>query len=95
MPKQGTENVTRAIVKSILLVLTVAAVSGAFVLIWTRNWYNMEPADAWHGMLARLSIDDEIGFVRVAAIHYASYIGCLVGFILALWKIKPQNAPAQ
>ena len=53
---------------------------------------------AWEGFVTTHGVVDLPSFVRVAYIHNASYLGGLVGFIVALLHIRRQRnkiAPAQ
>lgn len=49
---------------------------------------------AWKEVCDELHIADCWPFVRVAYIHNASYLGGLIGFILALVCIRPIPIPA-
>jgi hypothetical protein len=49
---------------------------------------------AWEEVAATAGIIDLAGFVRVAYIHNASYIGALIGLLAAIaWlrRLKPRN----
>ena len=48
---------------------------------------------SWAGIVARHQVTDIYAFVRVAYIHNASYLGGLLGVILALIIIRPQHHP--
>lgn len=46
---------------------------------------------AWRAMLAYLHIEDQWSFIRVAYIHNASYLGGVIGLILALACVHPRK----
>ena len=48
---------------------------------------------SWAGIVARHQVTDTYSFVRVAYIHNASYLGGLIGLIVALLAIRPQRMP--
>ena len=48
---------------------------------------------AWRAMLDHLDIEDRWSFIRVAYIHNASYLGGLIGLVLALACIHPKRLP--
>ena len=48
---------------------------------------------AWRTTLAYLHIEDPWSFVRVAYIHNASYLGGLIGLIVALACVHPKRQP--
>ena len=48
---------------------------------------------AWRKMLVHFQIDDQWSFIRVAYIHNASYLGGLIGLVLALACVHPQRQP--
>lgn len=45
---------------------------------------------AWAGILNQYNISCERLFVRVAYIHNASYLGGFIGFVIALFVIRPK-----
>lgn len=47
---------------------------------------------AWRTMLDYLRVEDHWSFVRVAYIHNASYLGGLIGLILAMLCVHPKPA---
>jgi hypothetical protein len=48
---------------------------------------------AWQAMLDHLDIEDQWSFIRVAHIHNASYLGGLIGLVLALLCVHPKRLP--
>lgn len=48
---------------------------------------------AWRTMLDYLHVQDQWSFIRVAYIHNASYLGGVLGFILALVCVQPNRQP--
>lgn len=47
---------------------------------------------AWSPFVRRLGITDTWAFVRVAYIHNASYLGGLMGFLIALVAVRPGSS---
>ena len=48
---------------------------------------------SWNTMLSRLGIVDRWSFIRVGYIHNASYLGGLIGLLLALVLVRPAAKP--
>lgn len=46
---------------------------------------------SWRPILDSLDIEDRWAFIRVAYIHNASYLGGVIGLVLALLLIRPQR----
>lgn len=45
----------------------------------------------WRQMLDSFDIEDRWAFIRVAYIHNASYLGGLLGLIVALLLVRPRH----
>jgi len=48
---------------------------------------------SWQSTLSYLDIENDWAFIRVAYIHNASYLGGLVGLVLALAFVRPLRTP--
>ena len=49
----------------------------------------------WASILDTLAITDRGAFLRVACVHDAGYIGAFVGFLLALFAVRPSGPPPE
>jgi hypothetical protein len=91
IPKQPRRLAIQAILKSFAIVFAsglLAGFGGYFYGI-----FRGPDADysAWLPFVQRFQITDTWAFARVAYIHNASYLGGLVGFIIALIAIRPKK----
>ena len=74
------------------IIVLCAMLSGAvgYAYGWCRG---PEAEYAWTKTFLRLGIEDRSSFLRVTYIHNASYLGGLIGLILALACIHPKREP--
>ncbi len=49
----------------------------------------------WGSIPDTLGISDRGAFLQVACVHDAGYIGAIVGFLLALFSVRPSGRPPQ
>ena len=91
IPNQPRSLAYLAILKGFAIVFAcglLAGICGYYYGIWRGRDSDYS---AWLPIIRRLQITDTWAFVRVAYIHNASYLGALVGFIIALIAIRPKN----
>lgn len=84
---------SRAVLRALAFVMLVAMISGiSGFLLGDRIARSVA---GWEESLASIKVEDVVAFNRVAGIHTGSYLGALVGWILAMaWfamagKTKP------
>lgn len=63
------------------------------LLAFAYGWWLGPTADysAWRPLLDELKITNEWAFIRVAHIHTGSYLGGLIGFLLALGLLRRES----
>lgn len=89
IPNQEWAVAYRKIRKSVLIVFAFALAFG--VLGYLLGVFRGETTDPsfWDWVTQPLEIQDVPGFVTVAIIHYAGYIGGFVGLVVGLVFVKP------
>ena len=94
LPNQPRQNAMRQVRKGFAIVFACGLMAGGLGYLY-GVWRGPD-ADysAWSGVANRLDISDIWPFVRVAYIHNASYIGGVIGLLLALILIKPLTRTA-
>ncbi len=68
------------------IILTIAFISA--VIGWWLGGSDSGKSRFWQEMCASMEIRDVPAFVRVGYIHYASYIGGLIGLITAVFSLN-------
>ena len=93
IPNQPNRVAFRQIANSFGIVFISAILSGFLGYLY-GNWLGPD-ADYrnWTAILERLDITEHWAFIRVGYIHNASYLGGLIGLIMALILIKPRVKP--
>ncbi len=89
IPNQPRRLAYRQIRNGIACIFSTALASGAlgyFYGLWRGSTGDLS---SWQSLLRQLHIDDSWAFVRVAYIHNFSYVGALVGLIIAFVAIRP------
>lgn len=92
IPQQPRATAYRGILRGFVIVVAcgiLAGVGGFLYGIWRGPESDYS---AWLPFLWQLQVTDTWAFVRVAYIHNASYLGGLVGCIIALFVIRPDPA---
>lgn len=92
IPNQPRNYAYRQIMLAFAIVFLTATLCGLIGYLYGL-WLGPD-ADyrRWTFMLDRLFVTDRWAFIRVGYIHSASYLGGLLGLILALVFIRPQSA---
>ena len=90
IPNQPRANAYRGILKGFVIVLGMGLLTGIAGYFY-GGWLGPD-ADysAWLPAVNRFQITDTFAFVRVAYVHNASYLGGLLGFIVALIVVQPK-----
>jgi hypothetical protein len=91
IPNQPRSLAYLAILKGFVIVFgsgVLAGMVGYFYGIWRGAGSDYS---AWSPFVQRLQITDTWAFVRVAYIHNASYLGGVIGFLVALVVIRPKQ----
>lgn len=88
-PDQRRDVACRAILKSFVVVWLCGVLAGVIGYVYGL-WLGPD-ADysSWRIPLLQFDVIDSWSFIRVAYIHNASYLGGLVGFVVALIFIRP------
>ena len=91
IPEQPRSHALRQISIGVAIVL-VCAILSATIGFGYGLWRGPSADYSfWKPMLSLLKIEDNWSFIRVAYIHYASYLGGLLGLILALVCVRPDR----
>jgi len=91
IPNQDRAIAYRAILKGFAIVFASGLLAGiAGYLIGDRLGPDSDYS-TWQPVLNRFQITDPAAFLRVAYIHNASYLGGLIGFIVALLVVRPKK----
>ncbi len=72
------------------LIIVMMALAASFVG-FTLNQIHGSDYSAWQDLTTSLGVVDVPGFVRVAYIHNASYLGGLIGLIFALIYVRTRR----
>ena len=94
IPDQDRGTAYRGICKGMAIVFASGVLAGAIGYMYGMTLGPDTDYVAWRPIFNRLQITDPAGFLRVAYIHNASYLGGFVGFIISLVVIRPQTSPA-
>ena len=89
IPGQDRASAYRGILKGFAIVLASGLVAGAIGYLYGSSIKLDGAHSLWQPVFERFQIADPAGFVRVAYIHNASYLGGLIGFIISLIAIRP------
>ena len=89
IPNQPRPLAYRAILKGFLVVFACGLLAGIGGYLYGMPLGPDSDYSAWSPIIDRFLITDPQGFVRVAYIHNASYLGGLIGFILSLLIVRP------
>lgn len=75
---------TRATMLALAFVMLVATASGMSGFFWGNFYAETNPE--WNESLSAMGVIDGTSFNRVAGIHIGSYLGALVGWIMAMLR---------
>jgi hypothetical protein len=71
--------------------IVLACAFGAEIVCYVLGLFHGSDYSTWQSMASTLGIVDLPSFVRVAYIHNAGYLGCLIGLILAIIYVRKQK----
>lgn len=91
IPNQPRSRAYRKILTGFAIVFGCGLLAGLGAYLY--GFWRGPEADysSWQPQLVRYKITDSWAFVRVASIHNATYLGAFVGFLIALYLIRPEN----
>ena len=90
IPNQDRAIAYRGIFTGFMVVFSAGLLAGIAGYLYS-SWLGTDSDySAWQPAIDRFKITDTFAFVRVAYIHNASYLGGLVGLIVALIVIQPK-----
>ena len=92
IPGQNRATAYRGILKGFAIVLASGLVAGVIGYLYGASIELDSTRSAWQPVFERFQITNPDGFVRVAYIHNASYLGGLVGLIISLLVIRPAKS---
>ena len=91
IPNQDRATAYRGILKGFAIVFASGLLAGGIGYLYGTSIELNGPHSLWQPVFERFQINDPAGFVRVAYIHNASYLG---GFIVSLILIWPTEIGA-
>lgn len=92
IPDQDRGTAYRGIFKGMAIVFAAGILAGAIGYAYGMTLDADTNYEKWQPVFSRLQITDPTGFLRVAYMHNASYLGGFVGFIIALLVIRPRSS---
>lgn len=91
IPNQNRAIAYRGILKGFAIVLSCGLLAGIVGYLIGGRLGADSDYTTWQHVLNRFQITDPAAFLRVAYIHNASYLGGLIGFIVALLVVRPKT----
>ena len=92
IPKQPRAVAYRAILQGFAIVFACGIFAGIVGFLYGLRRGPDGDYSAWILVFHRFQITDAWAFVRVAYIHNASYLGGLIGFLIAMVVVRPEKS---
>ena len=84
IPHMPWRNAARLSLKGVGVMMVTSALCAVIAYLWAPTRQEDPRMEKWDGMFAGRDVIDSVAFAQVGYIHNASYLGGLIGLILAL-----------
>jgi len=95
LPRTTVGRAARLSLKGVLVMMGTALLFAAVAYFGSPQVSEDPRLQHWEPMLTHHDVIDAVSFVRVGCIHNASYLGALVGLIVALVWLRWASQPAK
>lgn len=76
----------RPVLKGYGIIIVTGVLAG--IIGWFYGVLSARHPEGWQSFANTFQVDDLPAFIRVGCIHNASYLGGLIGLIVAIWRLR-------